>query len=123
MFSRSYNEAKIVYLKIVENKIERPEMRGGVRRRDRFFMGNLFQDRLRRNKLFRYLENDRKVHRKVSRGFEKFSAKRVDVLSEYANPILSFISFSFFEMKVFSKTSKIFSLDFTNMLDVFETFT
>ena len=42
-------------------------------------------------KLFRYLEHARKVHRKVSRGFWKKVCSKNEVLSEYFNPILSFI--------------------------------
>ena len=52
--------------------------------------------------------------------FEKsFSPKNV-VLSEYSNMILSFISYSFFGLKIFSKALTKFPIDFTNMFNVFE---
>ena len=56
----------------------------------------------------RYLEHVRQKLRKFSRDFWKkksFNSKN-EVLSKYSNHILSFISFSFFELKVFFKSSQ-----------------
>ena len=72
--------------------------------------------RARSDEPCRYLEHVRKMHRKLSRSLwkKKFPLKN-KVFSEYSNIILSVISFSFFELKFFSKAPKNFSVDLTKM--------
>ena len=63
----------------------------------------LLTQRSRLSVPFRYIKHVRKVHRKFLDAFKKSFSSKNEVLSEYSNPILSFVSSSFFELKLFSK--------------------
>ena len=68
---------------------------------------------------FRYSEHVFKDHRKCFRGiWKKFSAQNTRFCQKIPTPDLTFVSSSCFELKLFSNTSKTFSVDFKNMFGV-----